>query len=78
MTDQTKIHTGDIVAFNNSATHTAAVFCRKRGICGKVIREESGLFAIDAGFDYEIFAKHDQLVVIAARNEIPYPIDVEN
>ena len=71
------IQIGDIVAFDKSAVFEAAAFCHAKGITGKVVRAEAGMFVVDAGFDYEIFVKPDHLSLIAAYSEIPHPIGTE-
>ena len=72
------ISIGDIVSFDSSAAHGAAIFCRTKGITGKVIRRESELLVIDVGFYYEVFSKPEDLVLVATCKEIPHPEDIGN
>jgi len=72
------INFGDIVAFNETADQLAAVFCRNKGITGRVISEEAGLLVINVGFDYKVYAKPSQLRVVATKSQIPEPVDVGN
>jgi hypothetical protein len=78
MARRISMNIGDIVKFNDLATYEAATFCRDKGITGRIVREEAGLFAIDVGFSYEVFAKPDQLVLVTTSDKIPHPIDVGN
>ena len=74
--DKTKVDVGDIVAFTGDVSHTAGTFCLNRGITGRIVRQESGLYVLDMGLSYEIYARPENLKCVAAKHEIPEPIDV--
>ena len=77
-TQKMDINIGDIVSFGPSAVHGAAIFCRTKGITGKVVRRESGMLVVDVGFDYEVFSKPENLALVATHKEIPHPEDIGN
>jgi len=76
--DLNEIGIGDIVAFSDGVDHIAGVFCKDKGITGRIIRRDQGMFVVDTGFTYEVFARPEHLKLIAAGNEIPEPLDVGN
>lgn len=68
---------GDIVRFNDSASSIAAIWCYKNNITGVISeRDDSGMFIINAGLGYDIWAKPEHINIIAKYHEIPEDIDV--
>lgn len=65
----------DIVRFNENADCRAARFCHERGITGKIIQEKLGVFAIDVGFDYLVYARPHQIDKVIERSEIPEVVE---
>ena len=65
----------DIVKFVNPLTE-AAEFCRQHNITGVVVRSIMGVWEINTGFSYYIYAKQSEIEVIVTSSEIPVPEDV--
>jgi len=74
-TTQPILSEGDIIRFTDDADCRAAVFCRNHGITGKVISEVHGIYTIDVGFYYLIYARPHQLTRIIGRQDIPEIIE---
>jgi hypothetical protein len=55
----------NIVKFNAKAKHAAAVWCFENDAEGKIIAEKFGVFEINFGLDYNIFAKEDELDLVS-------------
>ena len=60
----------DIVRFIGCSSD-AATFCASRGITGKVVAICDEVFEIDVGFGYNIYAKVNEIKVVAGWKEIP-------
>lgn len=65
----------DIVKFVNPITE-AAQFCMKHGITGVIISVQDGLFEINTGFYYTIFARSHEIAIVVSRSEVPIPEDL--
>jgi|19_taG_2_1085344.scaffolds.fasta_scaffold01192_9 hypothetical protein len=65
----------DIVKFNLTATCIAAVWCRRLGITGTVIKVNGSDLEINVGLYYNIFARQDQLELVARAEDAPIPDD---
>jgi hypothetical protein len=72
-----KLNIGDIVKFNDDAICRAAIFCREHGITGKIVNEQYGVYTIDTGFQYLVYARLHQLDKIVGQKDIPEAMDVE-
>lgn len=65
----------DIVRFTDKAICTAAIWCRDRGITGKVVRMSNRTLEIDVGLSYIIYALQEHVEVVAVAAEAPIPDD---
>lgn len=61
---------GNIIKFRYNINIQAAQWCKKHDLPGKVIGEKSGLFQIDVGLPYIIYASVDQIQIISENGEL--------
>lgn len=76
MNDEIKI--GDIVRFNGRSCEAVA-FCSQHNITGAIVNLPPtchGLFAVEVGFDYTIYAPPDEIKLVVSRSAIPLLEDV--
>lgn len=64
----------DIVKFNSPVTE-AGLFCKNKGITGKVVAYDCAMCIVEVGFDYQIYAFPHELEVITTKDEIPLESD---
>jgi hypothetical protein len=62
---------GNIVSFNESADHLAAVWCRQNRINGKVLGKKSGVLELEVGLYYKVYAQPHQLTLVSSEGVIP-------
>jgi hypothetical protein len=65
----------DIIKFTDAATCDAAVWCRKRGITGTVVKVNGPNMEIDVGLYYRIYALMEHIELVAHANDAPIPDD---
>jgi hypothetical protein len=62
----------DIINFKNSAECLAAKFCHKRNISGVIVKIDKDLCEIIVpGFEYSVFARINDINLVAKHHEVP-------